>query len=461
MTLFVNWRVVFKGLHTQLGLLIGNSLTLKMGRRFTVRFMCVWTILCTIILITSRNRDQMMAGRALNYLYIGMELSVIPLYQAEITPAQARGAMVASYNTALLLGMLIMSLICYGTSEIPNRTSYILPIGLFYIIPTIVLVCTFWMPESPRWLVQQGRFDEALESLQRLREGKFSEDEIAQELDTIKAICEEHDQSREGREGFATRWLRIWTKKHIKRTGIVLGTNFFLHGTGNAFSSMYGTIFYRSIGTMNPFALTCISSVATLIASTITLVLVDRVGRRPIILLGSSVQTVALLIMGGLGMMSTTRAISGGIIAMMMIFGMGYCIAWGQLSHTITAEIPSAEVRDLTYVTGSLLAICTQAANTFGLPYLLNKPYAGLGPRVGFIFGSLAAVSVVFAFFCLPECKGKSLEEIDRLFNMKVPVRKFKRTTLDLAEPTGRNKNREEEAEGDVKGAGVHAEIVV
>lgn len=73
--------------------------------------------------------------------------------------------------------------------------------------------------------------------------------------------------------------------------------------------------------------------------------------------------------MGGLGMIKTaTHAASSGIIATMMIFGAGYTAAWGQLSHIITAELPSAEVRDLTYVTGSLLAIITQTAVTFGLP---------------------------------------------------------------------------------------------
>ncbi|KAF5013970.1 hypothetical protein FDECE_58 [Fusarium decemcellulare] len=429
------WLSFFNGFSIvgfAVGLLIGNRLTDRFGRRLTVRVMCIWTIICTTVLLTSRNRDQMLAGRALNYLYIGMELAVIPLYQAEITPIQARGAMVASYNTSLLGGMLIMSLVCYGTSTIPSKTSYLLPIGLFYIVPTIVLVCTFFMPESPRWLVIRERHDEALDSLRQLREGKFSEEQIQEEMATIQAACES-TKFKPTEVSFLKRWLQIWTRKHIKRTGIVLGTNFFLHGTGNAFASMYGTLFYKSIGTIDPFALSVINSVVTILVSIATLILVDMVGRRPLLLVGSSVQASALLIMGGLGMITnSTYAVKSGIIVTMMIFGAGYCAAWGQLSHTITAEMPSAEVRDLTYATGSLLAISTQTAMTFGLPYLLNEPYAALGPRVGFIFGSLAAVSVVFAFFCVPECYGKSLEEIDTLFNNKVPVRKFRKTHVSL-----------------------------
>ena len=93
--------------------------------------------------------------------------------------------------------------------------------------------------------------------------------------------------------------------------------------------------------------------------------------------------------------------------------------------------MPSAEVWDASYGTGSLLAIFTQAAMTFRLPYLLNEPYAGFGPRVKFIFGGLAALSTVFAFLCVPECKGKSLEEIDLLFRSKTSVRKFKAIIMD------------------------------
>lgn len=289
--------------------------------------MCVWTILCTTILITARNRDQMLAGRALNYLYIGMELAVIPLYQAEITPLQARGAAVASYNTSLLCGMLIMSIICYGTSNLAGRTSYMLPIRLFYCIPTVVLACSFFMPESPRWLTIRERHEEALDALRKFREGKFSEDQIQDEMALIRAACEQAEY-KPTETGFMQRWVRIWTSKHIKRTGIVLATNFFLHGTGNAFASIYGTIFFKSIGTMNPFVLAIINSILGLIISITTLGLVDRVGRRPFLLGGASIQASALLIMGGLGMIKTaTHAVSSGIIATMMIFGAGYTAA--------------------------------------------------------------------------------------------------------------------------------------
>lgn len=63
---------------------------------------------------------------------------------------------------------------------------------------------------------------------------------------------------------------------------------------------------------------------------------------------------------------------------------------------------------------------------SFTLPYLLNAPYANLGSKVGFVYGSMALCTLVFTFFFVPECTGKSLEEVDLMFHERVPLRKFK-----------------------------------
>lgn len=68
---------------------------------------------------------------------------------------------------------------------------------------------------------------------------------------------------------------------------------------------------------------------------------------------------------------------------------------------------------------------------SFSLPYLLNEPYAAFGSRVGFIFGSISAVSLVFAYLFIPDVSGRSLEDVDRLFDSGIPLRKFKGAKLE------------------------------
>lgn len=147
---------------------------------------------------------------------------------------------------------------------------------------------------------------------------------------------------------------------------------------------------------------------------------------------GGSIQIAALFVMGGLGASSSDppAPFKVGIICMLTVFGFGFCAGWAPVSHILSAEIPSTRLRDMTYRTASAVNIIIQFVTTFATPYLLNAPYANLGAKVGFIYGGAAVLATVFAWFCVPECKGKSLEEIDRLFLDGVPLRKFKGTNL-------------------------------
>lgn len=150
--------------------------------------------------------------------------------------------------------------------------------------------------------------------------------------------------------------------------------------------------------------------------------------------MGGAIQIASLFTMGGLGASSSNPPQSSkvGIIAMLSIFGFGFASGWAPVSHILTAEIPSTPVRDMTYRTASAVNIVIQFVTTYATPYLLNKPYAGLGAKVGFIYGGAAVLATIFAYFCVPECKGKTLEEIDRLFLDGVPIRQFKKTKLTV-----------------------------
>ncbi|OQV09908.1 hypothetical protein CLAIMM_13982, partial [Cladophialophora immunda] len=85
----------------------------------------------------------------------------------------------------------------------------------------------------------------------------------------------------------------------------------------------------------------------------------------------------------------------------------------------------SKGLRDLTYTVASVVNVAVQFAVSFSIPYLLYAPYANLGPKVGFIFGSIALATIAYTFFCVPECRRLSLEEIDHLFLERTPIRKF------------------------------------
>lgn len=219
---------------------------------------------------------------------------------------------------------------------------------------------------------------------------------------------------------------------NLKRTFIVIGANFFLQGTGSTFASVYGALFVKSLNTINPFTITVSMAAINMVVGFAAMVGVDRIGRRKMLFIGSIIQCAALLTMGGLGTVNgQNNAIKSGVVAMMVIFVSGYYVGWASIVHTLSAELPSTRLRDITYRVASIFNICTQFAVTFSLPYLLDEPYAGLGSKVGFIFGGVAVISIAFAFFYVPDCTGRTLEEIDVLFNSGVSLRHFDAVKLE------------------------------
>ncbi|KAH7011328.1 hypothetical protein EDB80DRAFT_749804 [Ilyonectria destructans] len=326
------------------GILIGSTVSKHFGRRMCMFSMSVWSCIATTIIITSKNRNQILAARILAYIYIGMELAVVPIYQAEITPRRPRGFVVGTYQLSLAIGGLVVNCVARRTGDIQSPAAYFIIYGLFYILPVIV-IGGIWLvpPESPRWLAMKGRNEDALMALRRLRKRKFEEQDIQVEMaHTISGVDNETEKG--------TLLTCSETSKKLN-------------------AHVYGAYFVKQLGFINPFIITCVGSATQILAVTISMVLVDKLGRR-----------------------HDARD------------GLRSGIGWGPISHTISAEIPSMRFQDVTYRTASVVNIVTQFVVAFTLPYLLNAPYAALGSKVGFIF----RCGVILA--------GRTLEEIDILF---------------------------------------------
>ena len=154
---------------------------------------------------------------------------------------------------------------------------------------------------------------------------------------------------------------------------------------------------------------------------------------RPLLLISGIVQCVAITIVGGLGVIhDPSPSVKTAIVAMVTVFGCGFIFAWAPLTYVVTTELAPLRLRDPMQRTASTVNVFFQFAVNFSIPYLLYAPYANLGSKVGFIFGCFAFCSIIFVYLCVPECKCKSLEEIDLLFHTGVPLRKFKDHHLEV-----------------------------
>ncbi|KAF5547606.1 sugar transporter [Fusarium phyllophilum] len=390
------------------GVIIGSLVSERWGRRWCMFVMSAWALIPAIMAVTSTTKHQIMATRILNYIYIGMELAVVPVYQSEIMPREIRGFAVGSYQFSLMV----------RTSTLSGNLSFRIPFGLFFIIPVIVMCAIFFIPESPRWLLTKDRTEEARAALGKLREGKETEAEIDESFAALQYALEHEPEQGN--------YLDLFQGKNLKRTAIVVVMNFFQQATGQAFASTYGAIFIRDIGTVNPFTMTIVNAVVNLCSAFAGLYLVDRAGRRPLLLTSAGWMFCAIITMGALGTVpNPSFGIKSGIVAMLTLFGSGFTFAFAPLNYVITTEIPALRLRDASQRTASIVNVVANFLVSFSIPYMLYPQYAGLGSKVGFVFAGILALAIVFVVFCVPECKGKSLEQIDRMFNEGIALRKF------------------------------------
>jgi hypothetical protein len=145
------------------------------------------------------------------------------------------------------------------------------------------------------------------------------------------------------------------------------------------------------------------------------------------LMVSAAIQVGAHFTMGGLGLQNpVSYEHKSGEVAMLLLFTASFLWAWGPLTYVVTTELPALRLRDRSQRVASIVNIFMNFLVNFIIPYLMNEPYAALSGKVGFIFGSIAVLAFVFTYFCVPECKGRSLEEIDRMFLDHVPVRKFR-----------------------------------
>ena len=161
----------------------------------------------------------------------------------------------------------------------------------------------------------------------------------------IEAVLYVLNASKQGRG----KWRDMLKGSNKRRTIVCLGTIFFNQATGQAFSSTYGAIFIKSVGSLNPFTMGIINQLVGFFGTGTAMLITDKVGRRFIFVHGAVWQTAAMFTMAALGTVQpTTMSLGRGIIAMIPVYGFGYTMGSSSVNHVITAEIPHQSLRDKT-----------------------------------------------------------------------------------------------------------------
>ncbi|UZJ52765.1 hypothetical protein CBS101457_002085 [Exobasidium rhododendri] len=382
-------------------------------------FLTVGTILQ---LVVAGNLALVGVGRALLGIGVGMIANATPLYLSEISTTAIRGAVVGSWQLMLAIGQVVGACVGQGTHNLKSSAAYRIPIGLNLAFALFLFVAQFIIPESPRWLVSKGRDDQAKRELMRIHKDQNDPDFVV--AMQYQSFHEAHEEEKAmGKSGWKSLLQGVEARKLLIVCGILTAQQI----GGVQFIFSYTTTFFAKSGIQDSFLVTIIVDVIEVVGVLCSFFVVNRFGRRPLLIWSSVPMFISLFVCGGLGRdpegLPQTPTQNRVLVAMICVYVFFFNVAWGPLAWVVASECSAGQNRQRLMSLGSATFFVWAFVVAFTLPYLFDSEEANLGTNIGWIYGVGTLVALAFVYFCVPETLGRSLEEINEMINAKVPTR--------------------------------------
>ncbi|BBX65537.1 sugar-transport integral membrane protein SugI [Mycobacterium saskatchewanense] len=378
------------------GALGAGVLANRIGRKGSVLLILVAYAAFALLDAFSVSLPMLLAARFLVGLTIGVSVVVIPVYVAESAPAAVRGSLLTAYQLAVVSGLIVGYLTGY---LLAGTHSWRWMLGLAAVPAILLLPLIGRMPDTARWYLLRGRPDDARAALLRV--------EPTADVDAADAELAEIGRALGEEGGGAAEMLR---PPYARATAFVITLGFLIQITGINAIIYYSPRIFAAMGFTGDFALLALPAlvqVAGLAAVGVALLLVDRVGRRPILLCGIAMMIVAdviLLLVFGRG--------AGGVIpgfAGVLLFIIGYTMGFGSLGWVYASESFPTRLRS---IGSSAMLTSNLVANAIVAAVFLTMLHSLGGAGTFAVFAALAVFALGFVYRYAPETKGRPLEDI-------------------------------------------------
>lgn len=380
-----------------LGAVVGGSVADRIGRRATLLWGGALFILGSILALLSPNAITLIGARALLGLAIGFTSVTAPVFISELAPPQSRGRLISLYQFALTLGIALADLAGYWLAE---RQAWRLMFGIGAVPAALFLVLVLALPESPRWLLAQNRFAAAQSVLV-----SYTDEAGARVLlEDIRTALESKIDKR---------WRALWSPAARGSLLIAVGFTVLQQVTGINTIIYYGPQIFALAGitsNKNAILATLIIAITNMLATVIAFLLVDRIGRKPLLYMGVSGMTASLFLLA-VAFHQAAVGPSLGLIATvcLVIYIACFALSMGPIAWILVAEVFPLQVR----ARGVAAATLGSGASNFLVSITFLSLIKAAGNAITFtIYGVFCIVTLIFVRFIVPETKGRSLETI-------------------------------------------------
>jgi SP family xylose:H+ symportor-like MFS transporter len=354
-----------------------------------------------------RNFTEFVIYRMIGGFAVGTASMLSPMYIAEMAPANIRGRMVSLNQLAIVLGMLVIYFINYfiagqGTGVWNIETGWRWMFGSEAVPALFFLLLLSVVPESPRWLTKQGRTDEALAVLTKVRGPESAKTELAEIKKTIA-----------GSRGSVVELFRPNLRK-VMLMGIALailqqvtGINVFMY---------YAPEIFKNLGTGSDTALLQTIAVGSvnMLFTIVAIWTVDKLGRKPLMLVGSAGMGICLL---ALGMAAFFQQATGWVLLFVLGYIAFFALSVGPVTWVILSEIFPTHLRGRAMAVATVFLWSANWVVSQTFPMIDESEWLVSQFNHGFsfwVYGFMCVILIIFVSRVLPETKGKSLEAIEK-----------------------------------------------
>ncbi|OAA71679.1 hexose transport-related protein [Akanthomyces lecanii RCEF 1005] len=407
-----------------IGSLFTGPICDRFGRRVGMMTGAVLIMVGAAVQTAAQSDAYLLGGRFVLGFGVSIGTSSAPTYALEIAPPQWRARVVGYYNTFFYTGAILATGVAYASIKSPGETAFRLPLGLQLIPPMFIFVGALFVPESPRWLTMWGKKEKAAAILAKYHGGGDMNHPVVQlELREFEAGIELQKSSS------VWNYLGLLNSHNARwRFTMMAFMSVFAQLSGNSVLTYYLPSMYKLLGVKTPerkllltFANTIVSGAGAVAGSALN----DAVGRRTKLWVGSIV--LAGLFGGVTGFSSyfeggktdVSSTITNGGIAFIFLFGCAYSFIYTPLTATYCAEVLSTPMRAKGMGIHVILSNCANLYNT----YVTAVALEAIDFRYYFVFVGLNIIYSAIWYFLGVETRGRTLEEMEEVFNANFPPR--------------------------------------
>lgn len=393
-----------------IGAFFSDYLSNRFGRKATMLITAVLFILNSIGTALPVSFSMFVIFRIIGGIGVGIASMVVPMYIAEIAPPKRRGALVGNYQLAIVIGIVVVYFVNYFIA-LQGDANWNLNIGWRWmfgseIIPSILfLIFIFLIPESPRWLFQKGKKEEAIGVLEKIN----TPDEVLQVQEEIENSMHQEDENQ---------WKHLANPLFKKALFVGIGLSVLQQLTGINAILYYAPEIFKSLGSSTDISLleTSILGVVNLIFTLLAIRWVDKMGRKPLLYIGSIGMTIALAAVGSFIYFET---IGNWVLPFLLLFMASFSISWGPIVWVLLSEIFPNKIRSLALAISVFIQWVANFVVTQFFPSLVENQWLKMhfnGAFPFYLFSIICLLSLLFVWKKIPETKNKSLEEMDSLW---------------------------------------------